>query len=153
MYPIAIGVWSEGEYPPLVISPIVFSFLSKICVPSLAGSLPKGLMPTNFLSTPFSKSFLIDSWPIKPPFSILSFGIDHVKPASIGDTEDDMSFPYKQSPASILKEFLAPKPASLTPSHCKSSFINFSAYLSFIDISKPSSPVYPHLEIKNFSLL
>ena len=62
-------------------------------------------------------------------------------PASTGDISRLISFPYRQRPASILKEFLAPNPASLTSLFFNISLTKVSEYPSFIDNSYPSSPV------------
>jgi len=84
-------------------------------------------MPTLIFSDPFSKSFLIFSYPLKPPSSLLFLGIAHFKLASIGLISSFKSCPYKQRPASNLKVSLAPNPIGFTPLTTK-ELINFYTF-------------------------
>ena len=124
----------------------IFLFSSlNIFVFARAIILVSGLIPTlNFL-TPAWICFLIISdpgyWSL-----ILFFDIAHFKLASIGVVSVSKSFPYKQSPASKRNVSLAPKPINFDPFLSK-IFVKFSAISFGIEISNPSSPVYPDLVI------
>ena len=61
------------------------------------------------------------------------------------------SCPYRQSQASKRRESRAPNPVGLTVGSSKSLDAMDTAFSAGIAISKPSSPVYPHLMSENCS--
>ena len=58
-----------------------------------------------------------------------------------------ISLPYKLNPASTLRESRQPNPHKRVFLFLKTLLIKFSAFSLEIEISKPSSPVYPDLEM------
>jgi len=67
----------------------------------------------------------------------------HNKSASTGVIDSFNSCPYKHNPASKRKASLAPKPANLHSLNVNNNLTKSSTCELCIDISKPSSPVYP----------
>ena len=142
---MAIEPCTLGPNVPLVTFPINLSFWSNIFVFSLAIAFVSGLMPTLIYSTPSSISFFIILDPGKLEL-ILFLDIAHFKFASIGLIFSFKSCPYKHKHASNLRVSLAPRPINFDPFFNKISTKLSTLELS-IEISKPSSPVYPDLVI------
>ena len=71
----------------------------------------------------------------------------HKSFASTGVISSVNSLPYKLNPASILRVSLDPKPHNMTFVDFINLSIKFFKIIFGIEISKPSSPVYPDLLI------
>ena len=88
---------------------------------------------------------------ILEPFKLISFNLflfrAHKRLAWIGVISSLISLPYKLNPASTRRESRQPKPHKQAFLFLKIWLIKFSAFSLGIEISKPSSPVYPDLEI------
>ena len=85
--------------------------------------------------------------PFKLSSSNLFLSRAHERLAWTGVISSLISLPYKLNPASTRRESRQPKPHKQAFSFLKIWLIKFSTFSLGIDISKPSSPVYPDLEI------
>ncbi len=110
----AIGFCKIGLKHPLETTPICFPEKSLIIVSFLGINFSSEIMPTLVFLEPLNNLSKIRS----EPGNLLEVlrAINQESFASMGVIVADYSFPYKQRPASILRESLAPRPPNFTSS-------------------------------------
>ncbi|KAH3666108.1 hypothetical protein OGAPHI_004297 [Ogataea philodendri] len=149
IFPPNVGDGDPEQTTPIC---LVLSSAAKILFPS-RGDGPFDLIPTLLKVTDLG----VSSWLriLELPLNssdLLDLETSQFSEASTGVVCSLSSCPYKHIPASSLRESLAASPIGLTDSSSKIAKKNFLATsISGIEISNPSSPVYPPLAMWNFS--
>merc|ERR1719397_2096434 len=135
----------DGDGHPLVMIPTWSPARLVTTVEPRTGA-PLESSPTLRLDMPFFSWSRITCAPGKSSLIRLGLATVQASPASIGEVLSSISFPYKQRPASSLRESLAPRPAKHgLPSLPRIASAKACVWSAGQESSTPSSPVYPHL--------
>lgn len=137
-----------GLKVPDEINPTFSPFSFWISESDLRIPLPWTINPTLFYAAPIFLILVRASlpWNLLTWLATLNFLTSHMSDVSRGFILSFISWPCRHKPASTRSESLAPKPAGLTIGFLNNRSVSFSILSQSADNSKPSSPVYPHLQ-------